>query len=128
MYHPVFKTDLNAQTISFETENEEGIERTIVLPGKPAVCRTCRGKGHRVHPDVDGNGLTAEDFAQDPDFAEDYMAGRFDITCSECNGNKIIIQVDRNMAKPEDLAIWEDYLSCMAEAQAEYEAEVRMGA
>lgn len=50
------------------------------------ICPACRGEGSCVNPNIDANGLTAEDFAEDPDFREDYFSGRYDQTCAACRG------------------------------------------
>jgi len=54
------------------------------------VCPTCDGRGCHVNPSIDAHGLTAEDFAEDPDFAEDYLRGKYDIHCSECRGERVV--------------------------------------
>jgi hypothetical protein len=54
------------------------------------VCPVCEGEGTTVNPNIDCNGLSAEDFRDDPDFAEDYMSGVYDITCKACNGLRVI--------------------------------------
>jgi len=54
------------------------------------VCPVCDGEGTTVNPDIDANGLTAEDFNEDPDFREDYMSGVYDITCAACLGNRVV--------------------------------------
>jgi hypothetical protein len=74
--------------------NEEESE-TIQFPAKMIVCYTCDGTGKTVNPDIDGNGLTAEDFDQDPDFEEAYFAGAYDITCRTCKGKNVIAELDR---------------------------------
>jgi RecJ-like exonuclease len=50
------------------------------------ICPVCEGDGTTVNPAIDGNGLTAEDFSDDPDFREDYFSGKYDIQCRACNG------------------------------------------
>ena len=86
----------------------EGIPTTIIeveidgelweeereLPWKWDVCSTCDGKGTHVNPSIDANGLTADDFADDPDFAEDYWSGRYDQVCNECKGRTTVQVVD----------------------------------
>jgi hypothetical protein len=57
---------------------------------KYQVCPVCDGEGKTVNPNIDAHGLTREDFDEDPDFAEDYMSGRYDITCAACNGLRVI--------------------------------------
>lgn len=54
------------------------------------VCPVCDGEGKTVNPDIDSNGLTREDFAEDPDFAKDYRAGAYDIICRGCQGRRVI--------------------------------------
>ena len=39
-----------------------------------------------VNPSIDAGGLSYDDFCDDPDFEEAYFSGRFDVTCSACNG------------------------------------------
>jgi hypothetical protein len=83
------------------------------------VCPVCNGNGTTVNPAIDCNGLTAADFAEDPDFAEGYWSGMYDVTCRACNGLRVITeerleQLDRNaedrrLAAEED-GRWEDYL------------------
>lgn len=50
------------------------------------ICDCCRGAGKHVNPSVDGHGLSREDFDQDPDFAEAYFSGGYDVSCAECGG------------------------------------------
>lgn len=83
------------------------------------LCPVCEGHGTTVNPNIDGNGLTSEDFADDPDFAEDYMNGAFDIVCRAfdivcraCNGKRVVTPdvpeklaqaaADRRLAARED--------------------------
>lgn len=51
-----------------------------------AICDRCSGEGKHVNPNVDGHGLSREDFDEDPDFEEAYFAGLYDVSCSECGG------------------------------------------
>jgi hypothetical protein len=91
----------------------EGRERFI-------VCTVCEGRGTTVDPSIDANGLTREDFDEDPDFAEDYRSGAFDIECRACNGLRVVTKArveelaqnaaDRRLAARED-GDWESY-SC----------------
>jgi len=54
------------------------------------VCPKCEGKGSHVNPSIDGNGLTYEDFENDPDFEEAYFAGNYDVECYECHGQRVV--------------------------------------
>lgn len=88
------------------------------------VCPTCRGKGVHVNPSVDCNGITAEDFAEDPDFAEDYFRGVYDVPCAECGGARVVpVPID-----DEVLERYHKILADEAAYQAMRAAERRMGA
>ncbi len=50
------------------------------------ICPICDGDGTYVNPNIDSHGLTAEDFHEDPDFAEDYRSGVYDVSCQTCKG------------------------------------------
>ena len=43
------------------------------------ICPACKGEGTCVNPNIDSHGLSAEDFHEDPGFAEDYRSGVHDI-------------------------------------------------
>ena len=56
------------------------------MPAVYEVCETCGGKGKHVNPAIDGHGISAEEMHEDPDFAEDYFSGVYDVPCEECGG------------------------------------------
>lgn len=60
--------------------------------GAFAVCPTCEGRGSHVNPGIDAEGLSAEDFAEDPDFEESYFRGDYDVPCAECGGARVVPQ------------------------------------
>lgn len=51
------------------------------------ICTLCHGDGTHVNPSIDAGGLSREDFDNDPDFAESYMRGDYDVTCARCGGS-----------------------------------------
>lgn len=58
---------------------------------KYRVCPRCSGEGRIVNPDVDGHGLTREDFEEaGPEFEQDYFGGVYDIACPECQGLRVV--------------------------------------
>ena len=68
------------------------------------VCPTCKGNGKHVNPSIDASGLTSEDFNDDPDFAEDYRSGMYDVTCYECHGKRVVpIDDDPEATKKEQM-------------------------
>lgn len=74
-------------------------ETELDVPCKYEVCWRCEGKGTHVNPSIDGHGLTRDDFADDPDFAEAYFEGRYDITCQTCNGRNVLPHPDETHKK-----------------------------
>jgi len=111
--------------------DDEGEEYEMEFPFKWGVCPTCDGRGQHVNPSIDCNGLTAEDFAEDPDFREQYFGGSYDEQCCQCDGRTTVPVIDdKNLNDEQKKAMkdWEAHLQCMAEIDAEEAAERRMGA
>jgi hypothetical protein len=108
--------------------NDDDSEDEVEVPVKFEVCETCDGKGHHVNPSVDSGGLTAEDFYDDPDFMEDYMSGRYDVSCYGCHGKRVEAVLDRDRCDKDTLKRLEDKWECEAESRRERDAERRMGA
>lgn len=111
-------------TIAFTLYNATaGEEIEISLPAKFEVCGTCRGKGTRVNPSIDGNGITAEQFAEDPDFAESYLRGDYDIQCSGCKGERVIAVVDLSRCSKSQKTQWRTHQEQEAEDNRDWESE-----
>jgi hypothetical protein len=68
----------------------EDFDGKLEVPFKFEVCPLCQGHGKHVNPSIDCGGISAEDFHEDPDFAEEYMNGRYDITCAKCKGQRVV--------------------------------------
>lgn len=96
-------------------------EEEIPLPFHWAVCPVCDGEGTHVNPAIDEGGLSADDFYEDPDFAEEYQSGAYDVTCNKCQGRRVVHEVDLDKL-PENVR--EAYLESLAE-DAAYESERR---
>ena len=77
----------------FTLFTDDGGERELDLPGRWEICDRCRGAGSHDHPAF-SNGLTQEDFDEDPDFKGDYLAGCYDVRCDECEGSGKVIVPD----------------------------------
>jgi len=114
--------------IEFTTFTDAGDELEISIAAKFALCPRCRGAGSHVNPAIDGNGISPEEFRQDPDFEEAYFRGDYDVACHRCQGEKVIKIVDRERAKPEDLKLFDEHERELADLEAEEAAERRMGA
>ena len=99
-------------------------EVEVTLPGKYEVCPKCEGRGSIVNPSVDGNGISPEQFAEDPDFEEAYFAGVYDIKCPECHGQRVVAVPDvRSCTYAQKRLLVSERL--WQRADAEYRAEVR---
>ena len=77
-------------------ENDEDCELEIDLPSKIIVCKRCRGKGTHTNPNIDGNGISPEEFIENPGFKEDYLSGVYDVLCSVCQGRNVLEVVDED--------------------------------
>ncbi len=103
------------------------------LPGKMEVCERCEGKGVHDHPAF-SNGFTSDEMHEaGPDFQEEYMAGHYDVTCSECKGEKVNLVIDsavieKGSAAEELAEVCASYWTGKWEMDAEQAAERRMGA
>lgn len=102
------------------------IERQI--PTRWAVCPVCDGKGSHVNPSIDSGGLTGEDFADDPDFAESYRRGDYDQPCNRCGGRSTVRVPDRDACEARLLALYDADEEAAWDAEAERLAEIRAGA
>jgi hypothetical protein len=98
------------------------------LPIKFEVCHICDGRGKHVNPSIDSHGIGAEEFYEDPDFAEEYMSGAYDVPCYCCGGRRVAAVIDRDKANPAILAQLDAAEDGRREYEAECRAERRMGA
>ena len=103
------------------------IAKELELPTKKEVCWGCGGEGYRVNPSIDGNGLSPDCFAENPDFAEDYFDGAYDTRCETCDGHRVVDAIDRENCSAEQLQDYEEYQRNERESREMYEAEKRMG-
>lgn len=82
------------ETISVKFEDDDGVEHVVNLPTLFEVCSGCQGKGTHVNRSIDGNGLTRDDFEEDPDFEEAYFRGDYDVQCEDCSGLRVEVVID----------------------------------
>src|SRR3990167_6551109 len=86
--------DEDAGTVAVHDDYANAVDDDLREPGTIGrgpwqVCPDCEGNGTCVNPAVDAHGITPEEFAEDPDFAEAYHGGRYDITCPACKGLRV---------------------------------------
>lgn len=109
-------------------ELADGSIDEVELPTKWKLCSVCGGEGRHVNPAIDCDGLSSEDFDADPDFADDYRSGVYDIECNRCHGRTTERVVDWERLTAEQRAQYERQLADDAACRAERLAEIRMGA
>lgn len=117
--------------IEFTYTDEAGEEIPARLPAEWEICSTCRGNGTHVNPAIDGNGISPEQFAEDPDFAESYFAGHYDVRCADCNGTgKVLVPVRPadDSDRSAELVAYDEKLADDAAYERMCEMERRMGA
>ncbi len=106
-------------------------ETEITLPLEFEVCSVCDGRGRHVNPSIDAHGLSSDDFHDDPDFAEDYFGGTYDVDCYECDGHRVVPTLNEDVATHDQKTAWSDWQSEIGFDQQfamECAAERRMGA
>lgn len=126
--HAFSRYDRATMTMVFHLENDEGDEDEVEFPCKYEACSLCDGHGSHVNPSIDAHGISAEEFRDDPDFAEAYFSGAYDVGCYRCGGDRVWPVIDEKRCNPADLARLDSYLEERAAWIAESEAERRMGA
>jgi hypothetical protein len=112
-----------------DCESEEGCSNCFLeVPAKRVVCSRCNGTG-RHDPEAWSNGLSQEFLDErDEEWHEDYMAGKFDVVCTECKGQNVVDAIDWDSCTPEQQKAADDHYQELANSRAEAEAERRMGA
>lgn len=116
--------------VGWQHDAENPVEwlEDLDVPARFAVCETCDGKGRHVNPSIDAHGISAEEFADDSDFAEDYHRGVYDVPCAECGGNRVTPEPDWDQLDAATKARVEARIESHYQIEAEYAAERRMGA
>lgn len=105
---PKTEAELAADDARGDTDSSEFL--TLTIPAKFVVCDRCEGVGSHTNPNVDGNGISAEEFEQDPEFRENYFSGLYDVACEECKGARVIAVPDEEQVDPGILKRYYEYL------------------
>lgn len=106
---------------------KKGNEFEVMLPARYEVCCRCEGKGVHDHPAF-SNGISSSEMDEDPDFRENYFSGRYDVRCEECNGERVILEVDVDALTEKMRERYYRALDEVAASERERQAERRMGA
>lgn len=81
-----------------------GDDSETPIPCKWVICGTCRGEGKSS---AYLGAFTADQMAEDPDFADEYMAGGYDRTCDECGGRGSVQVADRKAMSADMRREWD---------------------
>lgn len=120
--------DEKTMTAQFEVyDGETDTSKEVCVHMEYDVCQTCRGRGKHVNPSIDAHGISGEEFAEDPDFRDEYVRGVYDVSCYECKGRRVV-PVPSKSNPPEILAAIISRAEDRAEMIREMAAERRMGA
>jgi hypothetical protein len=104
-------------------------DRELRFPRKIIVCPRCGGRGTHDPAGFEG-GITASEWAEDwdEDSQEAYLAGRYDVICTVCNGRNVVEILDEELATEEMRKIVREWEQEEADTNAIYAMERRMGA
>jgi hypothetical protein len=98
------------------------------VPARFEVCGRCHGEGRHSNPSIDGHGMSHEELHEDPDFAERYFSGVYDVICEECSGKRVVLVPDESKISEKVKEAHEHWLREDAKLQAEMAFERRWGA
>lgn len=118
-----------SEKITFTRWNDAEDESVEVsIPARYEVCDRCHGRGTHDHPAF-SNGFTRDDDFVDDDFIEEYMAGTYDVPCSECHGNRVVlVPADGPDSQNPNVQAYYKRQRDEADYRREVAAERRMGA
>ena len=108
-----------------------GGSATVQCETKFVLCPTCQGRGTHTNPNIDCGGITASEWYEwGPEEQDHYMSGAYDVSCYQCNGEKVIQQFEYDTKNP--LYNWccerlNEYYEAQYESAQEYAKEKRYG-
>lgn len=97
--------------IQIETYDEDGDILTHEVTARYDVCVHCEGHGTILNPSIAQHAYSQEEFAEsfDEEEAEEYFrrGGRYDITCPDCKGLRVVLVPDWDA--PDAAALKDEY-------------------
>lgn len=103
-------------------------DNKITLPTRTVACWYCDGAGRISNPAIDGNGISADEWAEwDDESQDDYLSGRWDVPCPDCEGRRTVEVPDEARCSADELARYQADLDDAAEQAAERAAELAAG-
>ena len=89
-------------------------DEEVEIPSRFEVCDRCAGRGTHVNPNIDGHGITADEWwgpDWDDESREMYLSGGYDVTCQECDGARVVLVPDLERLEREDPELLKQYLT-----------------
>lgn len=115
--------------------DEDGNYHEVEFPAKHKVCIRCEGHGTYLHPSIGEHAYTSEEFEEsfDEEQRAEYFkrGGIYDVTCEECQGQRVTVEVAEEKLSPEQRVWYQLFLDNIEEElkfEAMCAAERRMGA
>lgn len=120
-----YSTDEEGERVPTGKLDEDGepLFEMQLVPAHYEVCGLCSGRGSHVNPSIDYNGISSHKFAEDPDFAEDYFNGCYDVPCYRCTGRRVEPVVNWDQLAPEQRKLVTDAMDSHSEYVAECSSE-----
>ena len=129
--HPWWKKkSINEKAMTLVVVIDDGdVEEEFTVPFRYETCGTCRGRGKHVNPSIDSQGISAEEFDQDPQFFEDYRRGVYDVPCLLCGGQRVVPVPDEGGSwdNPELLEKVREHINWLAQEARNIVHEREMG-
>lgn len=124
----------NIQEITFDEQHmkavvtwidEHDVDQETKLPAKFEVCDNCKGKGRHMTPSMRDHAYSAEEFMEafpEPEDRAGYFGGAYDVECTECHGERVVMVVDLDdlaVSDPDWKTDIENHLQRIAQMEAE---------
>jgi len=110
MDHMQIDLEIYKECTDPDTGETYDMEDIVSFPAKWDICSRCEGDGHHSNPSIDGNGITESEWSEwHSDEREDYLSGKNDISCRECNGSGKVKVVDTLLLSEEQKKDYEEF-------------------
>ena len=112
-------------TITIMDEDGDDLE----IPAAYVVCGRCSGKGSHVNPNIDGHGISSEEWERDwdDDSREMYLSGGYDVCCEECHGQRVTLEADWERMSVDEKKALEAHQEYQSQERAQRASELRWG-
>jgi hypothetical protein len=111
--------------IVIEVSDEGGESHVVQIPAKYEVCDRCHGHGHHDNPAF-ANGITSDEW-HSPDWDEEsreaYIRGDYDVQCTACHGERVMLVADEDSFTTEMRDAWKKHVDACNAMAEEYASE-----